>query len=269
MLTRLFFFSLLCALVAIAYVISPVELAPAQAYTDQNPTPTPTPAPPPGNGIGLGPGRGSGIGPGIGGNSEVSSDPAKQIYNLRTVDTKSLILSKPTPTYTESARQNCASGTLRLSVVLASSGAVEAIRPISQLPYGLTEEAIKAARHIVFEPALKDGNAVSQYLTLEYKFNMYVDANDPLVKTPAHVLERPEPQYTLLARQHRTQGKVILQLLLGPDAQVQIERIVQGLPDGLTEAAVEASKGIKFTPVVLKEGCAMAQLYLIEYKFKL
>jgi hypothetical protein len=41
---------------------------------------------------------------------------------------------------------------------------------LKELPDGLTKEAIKAARKIKFEPAIKDGHHVSQYLTVEYNF---------------------------------------------------------------------------------------------------
>jgi outer membrane biosynthesis protein TonB len=37
----------------------------------------------------------------------------------------------------------------------------------------LTEKAIAAARRIQFSPAMKDGRAVSQYIRVEYNFNIY------------------------------------------------------------------------------------------------
>ncbi|MDX6695309.1 MAG: hypothetical protein QOF02_3861, partial [Blastocatellia bacterium] len=39
--------------------------------------------------------------------------------------------------------------------------------------YGLTEKAIAAARQIRFSPAMKDGRAVSQFVQIEYNFNLY------------------------------------------------------------------------------------------------
>jgi outer membrane biosynthesis protein TonB len=44
---------------------------------------------------------------------------------------------------------------------------------VSRLPDGLTEKAIEAARRISFTPAEKDGRKVSQYVTIEYNFNIY------------------------------------------------------------------------------------------------
>jgi TonB family protein len=60
-----------------------------------------------------------------------------------------------------------------LKAVFSSSGQVTGIRAVSGLPYGLTERAIAAARQIRFQPAMKDGRAVSQYIQIEYNFNLY------------------------------------------------------------------------------------------------
>ncbi|MBD0373542.1 MAG: energy transducer TonB, partial [Pyrinomonadaceae bacterium] len=47
------------------------------------------------------------------------------------------------------------------------------IRAVKGLPDGLTEKAIAAARQIKFVPAQKDGRNVSQYIQIEYNFNLY------------------------------------------------------------------------------------------------
>jgi TonB family protein len=71
------------------------------------------------------------------------------------------------------ARENLISGTVVIRCVFSSSGAVTNIRAITGLPYGLTERAIAAARTIKFEPAMKDGHAVSQFVQIEYNFSPY------------------------------------------------------------------------------------------------
>jgi hypothetical protein len=50
---------------------------------------------------------------------------------------------------------------------------VQGISVVKGLPDGLTERAISAAKQIRFTPAEKDGRTVSQYVTLEYNFNIY------------------------------------------------------------------------------------------------
>jgi hypothetical protein len=44
---------------------------------------------------------------------------------------------------------------------------------VFDLPHGLTEKALSAARNIKFIPAMKDGKYVSMYIQLEYNFNLY------------------------------------------------------------------------------------------------
>jgi hypothetical protein len=47
---------------------------------------------------------------------------------------------------------------------------VENIRVVRELPDGLTERAIEAAKKIKFVPAMKNGHAVSMWMQLEYNF---------------------------------------------------------------------------------------------------
>jgi TonB family protein len=135
-----------------------------------------------GDGQGFGPGRdrnmgggdardgGGGIGGGTGNNGLVDYN---KTFSPKEVNVKARILSRPEPQYTEDARKNQVSGTVVLRAVFSSSGQVTNIRAVSGLPYGLTERAIGAARQIRFTPAMKDGRAVSQYIQIEYNFNLY------------------------------------------------------------------------------------------------
>ncbi|HKE58182.1 MAG TPA: energy transducer TonB [Pyrinomonadaceae bacterium] len=100
-----------------------------------------------------------------------NKQPEEKVYEPKDVDRRAKILRKSEPQYTEQAKKNHTSGFVLLQVVLKGSGEVGEIKVIRDLPDGLTEECIKAAREIKFEPALKDGNPVSQYLRLQYTFN--------------------------------------------------------------------------------------------------
>jgi TonB family protein len=139
-----------------------------------------------GQGGGVGSGEGGGVGPGRGGNTgggdrhEGGGGPGgggggdyDRTFRPSEVTSKARIISKPEPQYTEEARRNQISGTVVLKAVFSSSGQVTNIRAVSSLPYGLTEKAIAAARQIRFTPAQKDGRAVSQYIQIEYNFNLY------------------------------------------------------------------------------------------------
>jgi TonB family protein len=139
-----------------------------------------------GQGGGVGSGEGGGVGPGRGGNTgggdrhEGGGGPGgggqgnyDGVFNPREVTQKARIISKPEPQYTEEARRNQISGTVILRAVFSSSGQVTNIRAVNGLPFGLTEKAIAAARQIRFTPAQKDGRPVSQYIQIEYNFNLY------------------------------------------------------------------------------------------------
>ena len=89
------------------------------------------------------------------------------------VDRKAVILSKPLPAYTQEARWDRVSGTVILRMVLAADGRVKHILVIKGLPAGLTENAIAAASAVKFEPAVKDGQPVSVFVTLEYGFRTH------------------------------------------------------------------------------------------------
>ncbi|HKN82512.1 MAG TPA: energy transducer TonB, partial [Pyrinomonadaceae bacterium] len=89
------------------------------------------------------------------------------------VDAKARLLKKPEPSYTEQARSAGIMGTVVLKVVFSSTGQVTNIRIVQELPYGLTERAIVAAKKIKFIPAMKDGRYVSMWMQLEYNFNLY------------------------------------------------------------------------------------------------
>lgn len=104
--------------------------------------------------------------------SKVSTDGTKAL-STKEVTQKARILYKPEPLYTDEARKFLVTGTVRLRVVLSASGEIGGISVASRLPHGMTREAIKAAQKIKFEPAVKDGLPVSQYVMIEYNFNIY------------------------------------------------------------------------------------------------
>jgi TonB family protein len=103
---------------------------------------------------------------------ETSPDDAAA-FSTRDVARKAIIFFKPEPLYTEAARRSKTAGTVRLRFVLSSSGEVTGIQVVEGLRDGLTEKAIEAARNIRFLPAEKDGGRVSQYVNVEYNFNIY------------------------------------------------------------------------------------------------
>jgi len=123
-----------------------------------------------GNGSGLGGGNGTGIGdgegPGTGGTKPPPAARAGVTQGLK-------IISKPRAGYTDSARQNNVTGKVVLRITFLANGSIGSITPVSGLGYGLTEQAIAAARRIVFEPAKVNGVSQTTTKTFEYGFSIY------------------------------------------------------------------------------------------------
>jgi Tfp pilus assembly protein PilF len=97
----------------------------------------------------------------------------RTVLSSSEVTTRAVILRKPTPEFTEQARQHHVTGEVLLRMVLGADGTVQYILPVKTLPDGLTEKSIAVARQLKFIPATKDGRPVSQYVIVSYNFNIY------------------------------------------------------------------------------------------------
>ena len=98
--------------------------------------------------------------------------PAEQILSSKLVDTRAVITSQPKPSYTTEARRYGVQGFVILRVVLLSTGKIGRIRVVRALPFGVTENSIRAACKLRFKPAIKNGEAVSQWVHVEYAFRL-------------------------------------------------------------------------------------------------
>jgi TonB family protein len=99
--------------------------------------------------------------------TDTPADPMGQepVYTGREVTRKIRLRSKPEPPGVQGLH-----GTVVLKAIFGANGKVYNIVVVQSVP-GLTEEAIRAARKITFDPAIKDGRYVSMWLQLEYNFN--------------------------------------------------------------------------------------------------
>jgi TonB family protein len=103
-----------------------------------------------------------------------TSQPTEEpVFKGKEVTTKVRVLDKPEPTYNDSARRAGVTGTVVLQAVFAGDGSVKNVFVARALAFGLTSQAVKAAKNIHFTPATKDGKPVSMWLELQYNFNLY------------------------------------------------------------------------------------------------
>jgi TonB family protein len=82
----------------------------------------------------------------------------------------------------------------------------------------------------------------------------------------AVINSRPEPSYPKKARDSEVQGVVRLRVVLLASGKVGEISVIKGLPEGVTEAAIEAARRIKFTPAI-KGDRWVSQRVVIEYNF--
>jgi TonB family protein len=99
-------------------------------------------------------------------NAQENQPKTEEIVPLR-------ILSKPRAPYTTEARENEITGVVALRITFLASGKIGSISVVRGLPNGLTQEAIKAAQNIKFEPQTKGGVPYTVVKQYEWSFSLY------------------------------------------------------------------------------------------------
>ena len=84
----------------------------------------------------------------------------------------------------------------------------------------------------------------------------------------AHLLSKPEPQYTEDARRNQITGTVVLKVVFASSGDVVQIRAVRTLPFGLTERAIAAARQIRFEPAK-RDGRPVSVSMQLEYNFNL
>ncbi|HYX69745.1 MAG TPA: energy transducer TonB [Terriglobales bacterium] len=105
---------------------------------------------------------------GLGGNGTGGGTRAAQAPTLLPLE----ILDKPNPIYTDEARRLKVEGEVLLEVDFGASGDLRVLRVVRGLGHGLDEAAVRAAQHIRFKPAQKDGRPEDTVATLHVVFQL-------------------------------------------------------------------------------------------------
>ncbi len=85
-----------------------------------------------------------------------------------------LLKSKPRPPYTDVARQHNTQGAVTFRVSFLANGGIGAVTVVGdELPNGLTDNAISAAKKIVFLPQRVNGVPINVVKMVEYSFSIY------------------------------------------------------------------------------------------------
>jgi TonB family protein len=122
-----------------------------------------------GRGRGVGQGTGRGLGEGEGGGT------GGGVFRLGAGIVDPKVLKEVRPTYTPDAMRAKIQGEVLLEAVVLDSGLVGDVKVIKSLdPNGLDQEAIKAAKKWLFQPATdRTGKPVAVYVTLALSFRIF------------------------------------------------------------------------------------------------
>jgi TonB family protein len=83
-----------------------------------------------------------------------------------------LVTNKPIPQYTEEAKRLRIQGKVVIEATFTAAGSVVIVRIVHGLGHGLDEQAERAAKHIQFKPATKNGVPVSVTTEIDIQFEL-------------------------------------------------------------------------------------------------
>lgn len=108
----------------------------------------------------------------IGGVESQSSIKSNLDSPARSKFKRPVALNRPVPVYPTKAREKGIQGVVVIRILVGSNGAVEKVRVVSGLPYGLSDQAIEAAYKLRFKPATKDGEPIPYWVWLQMEFKL-------------------------------------------------------------------------------------------------
>jgi TonB family protein len=104
-----------------------------------------------------------------------AQQPVQKVAKTVTVDAPTTgveILSKPTPVYTQEARDLKLEGQVLLDILFTADGRVQVQRVVRGLGHGLDEAAQVAASKMRFKPAMKNGQSVDSTAVVHVVFQL-------------------------------------------------------------------------------------------------
>ena len=104
--------------------------------------------------------------------------------------------------------------------------------------------------------AIQGNSQLNDDTSLAYETNTY----------SLKIISMPEPNYTDIARLNKTAGVVRLRVTFSASGQIGNVTVVERLPDGLTQKAIEAAQKIQFEPSLVF-GEPVTENKIVEYNF--
>jgi TonB family protein len=119
-------------------------------------------------------------------------------------------------------------------------------------------------------PTAKDGDTIRKPLVAFVRDTLKSDNTPPFmpIDEMPEAVHKVEPKYPTSALKDGIEGKVFVKVLVGEQGNVQKAVVVKGSREDFNNAAIEASKGWKFKPAMIK-GKPAAAWVVIPFDFKL
>lgn len=148
------------------------------------------------------------------------------------------VIYRVEPQYTEDARANKISGTVVLTLTVDHEGLPQNIQVKKSLYPSLDQSAVEAARKMRFEPAMKDGQPVSMFISVEMNFQMEYGKLDPQReiedRVKREIAEREKAEFSgpvemrrKKSFEERSQERERVQAALTRDATLSMDRAIQ------------------------------------------
>jgi TonB family protein len=151
-------------------------------------------------------------------------------------------------------------GLVELRVTVDKTGKVKDVEVVRELA-SVTDQSIQSVKSWIFKPATLDGKPIASRLTVSVVFCPYTgpqqisltsvttrsQADSPDARLPSTPAEIIAAQFPRDFNARTTSGTVVLQVVIGPDGQQGLVKVVRDIAP-MTEAALAAVKDWKFTP---------------------
>lgn len=179
----------------------------------------------------------------------------------------------PQPDYPAEARSAGLEGSVMLYGLIGKDGAVRDARVLRGLSPALDQAALAAFTTWRYEPARQEGVPLEQKLNVNIQFRLDAFTPTPRAPLPLEVGGdvSPPTRITMVwpAAPQSAQlvhGEVVLQLVVDEIGNVTSINVLKGLPQGLTEAAIEAVRQWKFRPA-RRNGLPVAVFHQVSLRF--
>ncbi len=118
----------------------------------------------------------------------------------------------------------------------------------------------------LLKEALEDNRILYEYFRKQLDGKPGQPPDDPDSFQPLKITKKSAPAYSREARKDGTQGTIRLAVMFRGNGTIGPVVLLQGLPSGLNEMAINSARGIEFQPA-RRNGVPVSEIKTIVYTF--